>query len=665
MKARVTSNPYNLGNGGFDVGQVVEIERETAHYYVLVKSSYRINKEKMALTGWAGRYAHSIEFEIIEEAATVEADPVAMNTEILIATGEKSNVEGARRIVAETLGRLGPVSKRVDPISENVARVYAKLPVGVAVREALDLLYPLEFVLTAYPIGAQDMIPDNPAPAVAGRPGDLPAAWSYQCGLSGEDFVYRREAWRQEVEDGNTQRGYWDWVEALIEEEADAADLEVRQVLASGAVVVLVARELVDAATVAELGAWLNNGDRDADFAVFPGDLTQVLGPVAEPDAAELVREIEDYLNDLEEGNPRAVVSVGSVWNARPVPALSLAGAFNLVARSYDGISMELGENLPDANALVITWDRSPGEAVEREIRSAMLEALNKMAAALPACCLSLSVPNEWHGRPVDREGLAAWCGRQGGGDFSLALDALPGAKLAIRWVTGPRPVAGLEAGILADARTWLHEGARTWSNEGDTLDAEPADEPAPVAPCRMSIAFPRTWNDHLIDFEMVRAWCAERSHGFKLEPAPTVCEPGGVVASWLSGADPVSVRPGLGRELEALAVDFLNALYPAEPASVVKCSPCTARIVVPKTWNGYAVSREPLQAWALDTLGPLFPSVAFDVVTGDRLQSDGVAVKLTSQAEPSALVFPGRTAARDGILAYVISRLDEVYPGL
>ena len=99
-----------------------------------------------------------------------------------------------------------------------------------------------------------------------------------------------------------------------------------------------------------------------------------------------------------------------------------------------------------------------------------MLEALNKMAAALPACCLSLSVPNEWHGRPVDRDGLAAWCGRQGGGDFALALAAVPGDKLAIHWVTGPRPVPGLEAGILADARTWLHEGG--------TLDPDEPAEP-------------------------------------------------------------------------------------------------------------------------------------------------------------------------------------------
>ncbi|WCZ66147.1 hypothetical protein phiA034_gene0064 [Aeromonas phage phiA034] len=659
MKARVTSNPYNLGNGWFNVGQVVEIERETAHYYVLVKSSYRINKEKMALTGWAGRYAHSIELEIIEEAPAVEADPVAMNTEILIAT-TTAEAETARQVadVAECLGSLGPVSKDYDPISETVARVFARLPVGVAVRDALDRLGGLPFVLTAYPVGAQDMIPNNPIPTATPCPGVLPPPWVYQCGLSGEDFLYTRGEWRQDVEDGNTQRGYWDWVEAQIEEEADAADLEVRQALAAGAVVVLVARELVDAATVAEIGAWLNNGDRDAEFAVFPDDATQVIGNLSDENRVNLEREIRRWLAERDgDGMPHAVVSVGSVWNARPVPSLSLAGAFNLVARSYSGITMELGENLPDANALVITWDRSPGEMVEREVRSAMLAALNKMADALPGCCLSLSVPNEWHGRPVDREGLAAWCGRQGGGDFALSLNALPGPKLAVHWVTGPRPVAGLEAGILADARTWLHEGG--------TLDAEPADEPAPVEPCRMSIAFPRTWNAHLIDFEMVRAWCAERSHGFKLEPAPTVCEPGGVVASWLSGADPVSVRPGLGRELEALAVDFLNALYPAEPATVAECSPCTARIVVPKTWNGYAVSREPLQAWALDTLGPLFPSVEFDVVTGDRQQSDGVAVKLTSRAEPSALVFPGRTAARDAITAYMVNRLEEVYPGL
>lgn len=399
MKARVTSNPYNIGNGYYPVGQIVEIERETAHYYVLVKSSYRINKEKMALTGWAGRYAHTIELEIIEEAPTVEADPVAMNTEILIATaGDEGDIFDRVEVVAVALGSLGPVSKRVDPISESVARVYAKLPVGVAVREALDLLYPLEFVITAYPLGAQDMIPDNPSPAVAG-------------------------------------------------------DLE---------------------------------------------------------------REIRSGPAELDgEGMPHAVVSVGSVWNARPVPPLELAGVINRVAACYSGISMELGENLPGANNLVITWDSSPGEMVEREVRSAMLEALNKMAAALPACCLSLSVPNEWHGRQVDRDGLAAWCGRQGGGDFSLALNALPGDKLAIHWVTGPRPVAGLEAGILADARTWLHEGG--------TLDA---DEPAePVA--AYALAVPATWNGEQVDRAALAGWLAGMArqwpHGVAVELSPTV----------------------------------------------------------------------------------------------------------------------------------------------
>lgn len=565
MKARVTSNPYNLGNGYYPVGQIVEIERETAHYYVLVKSSYRISKKTMALTGWAGRYAHTIEFEIIADAPDAPAPvPVAMNTEILIAT-TTAEAETARQVadVAECLGSLGPVAKDYDPISETVARVFARLPVGVAVRDALDRLGDLPFVLTAYPVGAQDMIPDSPAPAVAGRPGDLPAAWSYQGGLSGEDFLYTREAWRQEVEDGNTQRGYWDWVEAQIEEEADAADLEVRQALAAGAVVVLVARELVDAAAVADLAAWLNNGDRDADFAVFPDDVTQVLGPVAEHDAAELVQEVKEYINDRAEDKPRAVVSVGSVWNARPVPSLSLAGAFNLVARSYDGITMELGENLPDANALVITWDRSPGEKVEREIRSAMLEALNKMAAALPACCLSLSVPNEWHGRPVDREGLAAWCGRQGGGDFALSLNALPGPKLAIHWVTGPRPVAGLEAGILADARTWLHEGGTLDADE-PAEPAEPVERAAPVA--AYALAVPETWNGEQVDRAALAGWLAGMArqwpHGVAVELSQTVNRMGdGATLAHVSGPEAsalvvqdllVDVRAWLNEHTEA-----------------------------------------------------------------------------------------------------------------
>lgn len=650
MKARVTSNPYKLGNGWFDVGQVVEIERETAHYYVLVKSSYRINKEKMALTGWAGRYAHTIEFEIIEEAPAAVVEPVAMNTEILIATaGDEGDISDRVEVVAVALGSLGPVSKRVDPISENVARVYAKLPVGVAVREALDLLYPLEFVLTAYPLGAQDMIPDNPAPAVAGRPGDLPAAWSYQYGLSGEDYRHGRDGWRQEVEDGNTQRGYWDWVEAQIEETEDAADLEVRQVLAAGGVVVLVDRARVDAESLAELAGWLNNGDRDADLAVFPGDVTQVLGPVADPDAAELVREIEEYLNDQEEDNPRAVVCVGSVWNARPVPALDLAGVINRVAACYSGISLELGENRPDANALVITWDHSPGEKEEREIRAALLAALNEMADALPACCLSLSVPNEWHGRPVDREGLAAWCGRQGGGDFSLALNALPGAKLAIHWVTGPRPVPGLEAGILADARTWLHEGG--------TLDP---DEPAAVEPCRMLMAIPRDWNGRAINFDTVGEWCAERSNGFTLELSPTVCEPGGVVVSWASGADPVSVRPGLGRQLEARAVDFLNALYPAEPADPAEIALEPARILlaVPRRWNGSTVDRDALGVWLQD-MGGQWPAGVSVVLDAKPSSESGEIFAQWLTANPNHPTF------RADMIDDVKEWLDDMAPGL
>lgn len=587
MKARVIGNPYNLGNGYYPVGQIVEIERETAHYYVLVNSCYRISKKTLALTGWAGRYAHTIEFEIIADAPDTTAPaPVAMNTEILIAT-TSAEAETARQVadVAECLGSLGPVSKDYEPISETVARVFARLPVGVAVRDALDRLGDLPFVLTAYPVGAQDMAPAAAKPShLQTGAGGLPLPWVYQCGQSGEDYRHSRDAWRQEVEDGNTQRGYWEWVDAQIEETEDAADLEVRQALADGLIVVMVDRALVgNDEELGELQYWLNDwpGTRlslnGATFRAFPGDVTTVIGTLPEGRASALEREILGWLAEREgESLPHAVVSVGTVWNARDVPALSLAGAFNLVARSYDGISMELGDNLPDANALVITWDRTPGEVAEREIRAALVAALNKMADALPKCSLSLAVPLEWNGRTVDRDRLAAWCGRQGGNDFALALAVVPGARLALHWVTGPRPVAGLEAGILADARTWLDElGA---------LEDEDAAEP--------------------------------------------------------------------------VALDDV----PAEPASV---TPCEGRIFVPRDWNGYAVDRSMLQAWALDILGPLFPAVEFHVVASDRLGSDGVLVKLRSRAEPNALVFPGSGRARDGITAHVTSRLDEVYPGL
>lgn len=587
MKARVIGNPYNLGNGYYPVGQIVEVERETAHYYVLVNSCYRISKKTLALTGWAGRYAHSIEFEIIADAPDTAAPaPVAMNTEILIATST-AEAETARQVadVAECLGSLGPVSKDYEPISEAVARVFARLPAGVAVRDALDRLGDLAFVLTAYPVGAQAMIPDTSTPsAVQTGAGGLPLPWVYQCGQSGEDYRHGREAWRQEVEDGNTQRGYWEWVAAQIEETEDAADLEVRQALADGLTVVMVDRALVgNDEELGELQYWLNDwpGTRlslnGAKFRAFPGDVTTVIGTLPEGRASALEREILGWLADQREDNPRAVVSVGTVWNARDVPALDLAGVINRVAACYSGITLELGENAPNANGLVIRWDRTPGEVAEREIRAALVAALNKMADALPKCALSLAVPLEWNGRTVDRARLAAWCGRQGGNDFALALAVVPGARLALHWVTGPRPVAGLEAGILADARTWL-----------DELGA--LDE----------------------------------------------------------AAEPVDLGD-----------------VPAEPASVTPCDPCEGRIFVPRDWNGYAVDRSMLQAWTLDILGPLFPAVEFHVVASDRLGSDGVLVKLRSRAEPNALVFPGSGRARDGITAYVTSRLDEVYPGL
>jgi hypothetical protein len=38
--------------------------------------------------------------------------------------------------------------------------------------------------------------------------------------------LYSREDWKQEAQQGNTQRGYWDWVEAMIEQDADQTRIQ-------------------------------------------------------------------------------------------------------------------------------------------------------------------------------------------------------------------------------------------------------------------------------------------------------------------------------------------------------------------------------------------------------------------------------------------------------
>lgn len=659
MKARVTSNPYQLGNGHYPVGQIVEIERETPNYYVLVKSSYRINKEKLALTGWAGRYAHTIEFEIIEDEPT--ADPVAVNTEILVAVEETSSREGARRIVAETLAPLGQVSEVIDPISEHVTRLYARLSVGVAVRQALDLLYPLEFVITAYPLGAQDMIPDNPSPAMAPA-AELPPAWSYHGGLDGEDHRWSRDEWGREADAGDTQRGYWEWVEAMIEENEDAADLEVRAALATGAIVVMVARELVDAYTVAALGGWLNTNGLDSNFAVFPGDVTEILGPISPDNAAQLKAEVIAFIDDKSEDNPRAAVSVSDRWNGKPVNPLDWIGALRSVGACYSGVALDLGETLlRNGNELVITWDRSPGEAAEREIRDAVTQALDKLHPVSTApkriTALSLEAPEKWRGRTIDRDALAAWCGRQGGDDFTVTLSPCKPASLAIYLVSGPRPLPGVERSILADARTWL--------NEVGTLDDDPADdladEPAAMPPCRLTLAVPESWNGEDIQRDVVATWCRTMSgQGFTLELFSIPCAAGGVVVSWVSGAAPSTLGNQLRHELEGRAVAFLHALGNGSASD-----PCNVRILVPTVWNDYAVNGPGLAQWVVNTLGPLYPAAAFTLeVAPPAVDIKGeVRVKVRSTAEPSALVFKGYRETRDGVAAYMISRLNELYP--
>jgi hypothetical protein len=41
------------------------------------------------------------------------------------------------------------------------------------------------------------------------------------------DPLYSREDWKQEAQQGNTQRGYWDWVEAMIEQDADQTRIQL------------------------------------------------------------------------------------------------------------------------------------------------------------------------------------------------------------------------------------------------------------------------------------------------------------------------------------------------------------------------------------------------------------------------------------------------------
>lgn len=462
MKARVTSNPYNLGNGWYNVGQIVEIERETAHYYVLVKSSYRINKEKMALTGWAGRYAHSIEFEIIEEGPTVEADPVPMNTEILIATDDKSSQDGARRIVAETLGSLGPVSKVIEPISEHVARLYARLPVGVAVREALDLLYPLEFVITAYPLGAQDMIPDNPTPAVA--PADDPADAQAVAPADAQ-------ADAQADDPGNMMR-----VLMVVPSVWNGQTVDEHTVR------VLIAR-MVSTLANPLFGVHVELAISETESDVICKPRAVLPSRVRRESAALVLAEALDaaYPKPVPAPAPKlprkpysARFLLSESWNGRVID-LDQVRAFlaGTASEEYSGCDLSLAGvagHHKGANWVGVEVSSRSGvdpdsrASIETDLMRYLSGFMDESYPLVEVSVVRLSVPRIWKNRKVDRKALRKWrdmCARQWGDQHRVVLAEPAAASLdqkitAVR-ISGPE-CAAFTTDLVADAAQWLKQ---------------------------------------------------------------------------------------------------------------------------------------------------------------------------------------------------------------
>lgn len=46
----------------------------------------------------------------------------------------------------------------------------------------------------------------------------MPEELMQKYGVHGEHADFTREAWKLEVSDGNTQRGYWEWVSSELED---------------------------------------------------------------------------------------------------------------------------------------------------------------------------------------------------------------------------------------------------------------------------------------------------------------------------------------------------------------------------------------------------------------------------------------------------------------
>lgn len=425
MQIRITANPYALGNGHFPVGQVLEVERETDHYFILAGQGSRLNKKHMALTGWAGRYALTITAEIVTSADA--ADPLAdqYNAEIVIEfDAEKENAPGLVREMREALAPLEVViSDTVAPISPAVARILALLPAGVAVRDTLEALTNdnIFYALTAYPLGHLDAEPGTPPP--------LPQA-------SGADLVLvsMPGTWNGEIID-------WGSVDRILLGVGDDPLFDGWQIVRNDrapyplTLVIAYPGRDVDPTT-------RDAHDRmilEALDSAYPGEPK----PVAIDDA-----------DDLEQAEARpyfAQIHVSVNWNAQLVERDRLGlWLRDCLSNTFAAVEFKLapGHGSPSSGntfnvALSGGKPGQPGNKVA--IESAILAYLDDRYPAhksTTATALSIAIPTHWNGAKIDRAAVMRWCHERSNDVRRYTLD---GSSYADRepvftWIAGAKP---------------------------------------------------------------------------------------------------------------------------------------------------------------------------------------------------------------------------------
>lgn len=65
IQVRVTDNPFDIGNGFWQIGKVFNVIGETNCFYV-IDGNYRVNKKHFSIAGTAC-VKHSVKVEVIAE----------------------------------------------------------------------------------------------------------------------------------------------------------------------------------------------------------------------------------------------------------------------------------------------------------------------------------------------------------------------------------------------------------------------------------------------------------------------------------------------------------------------------------------------------------------------------------------------------------------------